>query len=153
MARTEKTRGVTVEASVTSAGERTTPPREEPPVYEADGVRRRRGRSAKRRKKRRTSEGLRDAERFGYHATRASSRLARAVSKGFRTYERERERSARKNRDGALRDVLENASLGLGATLRAASDVPFELARGTNTRGVRRQTRCLTSFLALPFRR
>jgi hypothetical protein len=153
MAKTDRTTGVTVEGSVTTTdAESSTPPREEPPLYEADGARKR-AKSQKRKKKHRTSAGLRDAERFGQHATRASSRLARAVSKGFRTYEKERERSARKRRDGAFRDLLENASLGLGATLRAASGVPYELARGTNTRGVRRQTRCVTGFLALPFRR
>jgi hypothetical protein len=155
MAKADRTSGVTVEASVIATdADPTTPPREDPPAYGAYDVRNDRTESGKdkKKKKHRTSDGLRDAERFGHHASRASSRLTRAISRGFRTYEKERERSARKRRDGALRDVLENAALGLGATMRTASGVPYEVAQGTNTRGVRRQTRCLTGFLALPFR-
>jgi hypothetical protein len=155
MARSEKNTDLSVEASLTTEGAQyQAPPPEEPPVYETESVRYTRVKSDKRKKKkRRTSAGLGDAERFGHHATRASSRLARAVSKGFRRYERERDRSARNRRDGALRDFIENASLGLGATLRAAADVPYELARGTNSRGVRRQTRCFAGVLAVPFLR
>ncbi len=156
MARSDKNTDLTVEASMTTEGAQyEAPTPEEPPRYARPKVCViRRVKSDKRKKKkRRTSSGLGDAERFGHHATRASSRLARAISKGFRRYERERDRSARNRRDGALRDFVENASLGLGATLRAAADVPYELARGTNSRGVRRQTRCFAGLLAVPFLR
>ena len=110
-------------------------------------------RKKKKKKKRRTSAGLRDADQFVRRSSNASSRLARAVAKGFRTYAKETNKSSRKKRDGAIRDALENWSLGLGASLRAASRVPNDVVRAVNTRTVRRQARCVTRLFALPFAR
>jgi hypothetical protein len=62
--------------------------------------------------------------------TSASRRLARAVLVGIETWEKERDRSSRKKKDGAMRDAPENLAKAYGEALKEASRVPEELVKG-----------------------
>jgi hypothetical protein len=53
--------------------------------------------------------------------TRASQRVARAVELGLQSWVKRRKKSAKKRRDGALRDALQNAGFAAGRTFREAS--------------------------------
>jgi len=95
----------------------------------------------KRKKKRKYSRGLRDAQELGRTVSKASTRVARAVAKGMAEYRKLSEKSARKKRDGAIRDFAVNLADGLGKTIRGLSMVPSDLARGLNTKRARRRAR------------
>jgi hypothetical protein len=56
-------------------------------------------------------------------------------------YLKESNKSARKRRDGALRDFGLNVADAIGAGLREASAVPPDLARTFSTRGWRKSVR------------
>ncbi len=62
--------------------------------------------------------------------TKASRRLAQAVLSGIETWEKEREKSAAKKKDGAMVDRLENYAKAYGETLRRASRVPEDMLAG-----------------------
>jgi Family of unknown function (DUF6312) len=95
----------------------------------------------RKRRKRRYSRGLRDLQTSNRGMVKASRRLVRAVSRGMTTYLKESDKSARKRRDGAVRDFNLNVSDALGASLRQASGIASDLARSFNTRGWRRSMR------------
>ena len=59
----------------------------------------------KRKKKRRYSRGLADFGRTTRGLTRASARAARAYYEGYDAFARASDKSARKKKDGALRDL------------------------------------------------
>jgi hypothetical protein len=112
-----------------------------PQVFE---VRRKRG-------KKKYSRGLKDVQRFEDGLTTAAKRLSRAVEKGLRTYRKRRNKSARKRKDGAIRDGLDNLSIGLGRTLRVASDAPYDFTRKVNSKRFSRDLRNTLRFFTLPF--
>jgi hypothetical protein len=95
----------------------------------------------RKRGKKRYSRGLRDIQTTNRGLTRASLRLVQAVDDGMTRYLKESNRSARKRRDGALRDYSLNVADAIGAGLREASGVPSDLARTFNTRGWRKSMR------------
>jgi len=95
----------------------------------------------KRKRKRKYSRGLRDPQELGRTISKASTRVARAVAKGMAEYRKRSEKSARKKRDGAIRDFAVNLADGLGKTIRGLSMVPSDLARGLNTKRGRRRAR------------
>ena len=96
---------------------------------------------AGKKKKRRYSRGLRDLQVSGRRMAKVSGTLTQAVAKGTRAYRKASDRSARKKRDGALRDLGLNAAKGTSKLLRASSSVPYDLARAMNRRGLRRSVR------------
>jgi hypothetical protein len=112
-----------------------------PQVYEV-----RRG-----RKKKKYSRGLKDVQRFEDGLTTAAKRVGRAVERGLRTYRKRRNKSARKRKDGAIRDGLDNVSIGLGRTLRVASDAPYDFTKKVNSKRFSRQLRNTLRFFTLPF--
>jgi hypothetical protein len=95
----------------------------------------------RKRRKKRYSRGLRDVQTTNRGLTRASRRLVQAVDEGMTRYLKESNRSARKRRDGALRDYSLNVADAIGAGLREVSGVPADLARTFNTRGWRKSMR------------
>jgi hypothetical protein len=112
-----------------------------PQVYEV----RRKG------KKKKYSRGLKGAQRFEDGLTTAAKRLSRAVERGLRVYRKRRNKSARKRKDGAIRDGLDNASIGLGRALRVASDAPYDFTRKVNSKRFSRDLRNTLRFFTLPF--
>ena len=75
------------------------------------------------------------------------------MASGLDSYFDRREQSSYKKRDGAIRDALKNWSKAASKTLRKASNAPYDVAKGLDTRSVRRMVKFATRSLALPFLR
>jgi hypothetical protein len=95
----------------------------------------------KKRRKKRYSRGLRDLQISNRGLARTSRRLLKAVERGMKTYLKESNKSARKKRDGALRDMGRNVSDAIGSGLRELSGIPRDVARTLSTRSTRRSMR------------
>ncbi len=95
----------------------------------------------KRKRKRKYTRGTRTYQEFEMGASRAVGELAKAVSKGLSTYRRRRNKSSRKRRDGALRDMLNNTGKAVSRGLKAGSDAPYEFAKAVNSRRFSKQLR------------
>ena len=90
----------------------------------------------RRRKKRRKryTRGTKDFQRLQRAFTKAAYRLSDAATTGFERFDRESRRSARRKRDGAAVDVLDNVALGTRDGMREASEVPLAVTEALNTR-------------------
>ncbi|HSG39241.1 MAG TPA: hypothetical protein VLE27_06355 [Thermoanaerobaculia bacterium] len=108
-----------------------------PIVYEVT----RRGRG-----KRKYSRGMKDPQRVEEGITRSLERLTDGVADGVAKYRRRRDNSARKKRDGAMKDGLRNIGRGLETALRRSAKAPTELTRPLTLRRV-------TRLLPVPFPR
>jgi hypothetical protein len=102
--------------------------------------------SNKGKKKRKYSRGLKELQQDGRSLAKVSDDLARAMSKGIRTYRKASDKSAENKRDGAMRDFGLNLAKGLSKSLRASSSVPEDLAqammgRGGTRRRIKKQMR------------
>lgn len=95
----------------------------------------------KKKKRRRYSAGLEDMQEVEAGVSRTIRQAARAVAKGTDRYDKARRRSARKKRDGAIRDFIPNMGEALSESLREASDIPAEVADTLNTKSTRRRVR------------
>lgn len=102
----------------------------------------------KKKKKKKYTKGLKDLQVSARRTSAVSSDVARSVAKGIKAYQNASKKSAGKKRDGALRDMGRNVAKGLSKSLRAASDVPSDLAKAMDTRGMRRSRRRQTKTLA-----
>jgi len=104
----------------------------------------------KKQKKKKYSSGLKDVQIVGRRMSKISSTLLSSVSEGIDAYRKASDKSARKKRDGALRDLNLNVAKGVSKALRESSDLPFDLAKSMSTRGskrrVRRQIRAISRF-------
>ncbi len=97
--------------------------------------------STKKKKKRKYSRGFRDIQVAGRKVTQVADDISRSISKGIRAYRKASDKSAQRKRDGAIRDFGLNLGKGIGASLRSASSVPYDLVRALNGRGARRGLR------------
>ena len=95
----------------------------------------------KSKKKRKYSKGLKEVQVAGRRMTRTSSRMINAVSKGMGAFRKASDKSARRKRDGVIRDFGVNSAKGLGRSLRESSRVPLELAKAMDNRVSRRFVR------------
>jgi hypothetical protein len=95
----------------------------------------------KKKSKRRYSKGLEEMQRMERHFTRATHRMAKATEKGISYYRRRNLKSARKKRDGVLRDFVPNTGLAMSRAMREASPIPYDLARAMNTKQNRKRLR------------
>lgn len=95
----------------------------------------------KKRPRKRYSKGLEEIQRMERHLTRASYRAARATEKGISYYRKLNLKSARKKRDGVLRDFVPNTGLAMSRAMREASPIPFDIARAMNTKQNRKRLR------------
>ena len=93
------------------------------------------------KKKRKYTRGTKDVQRLERGVTKASRRLSRAVASGFATYEKKRNKSSRKKRDGAIRDAIENWTRAYGRAIRKGSDAPYDVAKALNTKRLSRPIR------------
>lgn len=104
-------------------------------------------RTKKGKKKKKYSRGLKEPQREERRVSRAAERLAKAVVDGLSEYRDRRDKSARRKRDGAIKDAVRNAGRGLEEAISTAAKVPTDLTRGLKTRR-------LTRLVPLPlFRR
>ncbi len=97
----------------------------------------------KKKKKKKYSRGMKDLQCLVEGAVQASARTTRAVSDGVTHVDKCSRRSARKRRDGAVRDGLEAWARGIGKTIEKSAGVPNDIAKPLN-KAVRRQLRALT---------
>jgi len=93
----------------------------------------------KKKSKRRYSKGLKEIQRMERHLTRSTHRMARATEKGISYYRKLNIKSARKKRDGVIRDFVPNSGLAMSRSMREASPIPFDIARAMNTKQNRKR--------------
>lgn len=105
------------------------------------------------KRKRKYSRRLRDVQEIDRAMAKASWRLNQAVADGFDTYRKRSDHSARKKRDGAIRDGIENWARAMGKTMKKASSAPSDIARAFSSKRMKRRIRAVVRFFALPFRR
>jgi hypothetical protein len=108
---------------------------QQPIVYE------RKKKKGKRKKK--YSRGLKEPQRLEKGVSRAAERIAQAVVDGLSEYRDRRGKSARKKRDGAIRDSVRNVGRGLEEAISTAAKVPTDLTK-------RMSGRRLTRLVPLP---
>ncbi len=92
----------------------------------------------KKRGKRKYSKNLKDPQKLEVDATRSANRVARAVADGISEYRGERNKSARRKRDGAIKDVVRNIGRGLSEALDTGSRAPSDLTRRATTKRLSR---------------
>jgi hypothetical protein len=80
------------------------------------------------------SPELEDIQIIGTDAVRAAHKAASALEKGIDTYERERLRSAKEKKDGAIEDFLYNAGKAASVWMKEASDIPVDLTESVRRR-------------------
>lgn len=78
----------------------------------------------------RYSKRLRVGQKAERRMSKASRRMAEAVVAGIETWEKRRDKSAGKKKDGAVKDSLENYARAYSETLRKASRVPEDVVKG-----------------------
>ncbi len=108
-------------------------------------------RRRKKKKKRKYTRGTKDLQRVTEGASRASWRLGKAASDGFRIFYRRSRRSSRKRRDGAYRDLLKNSSKAIDKTFRVAGRAPYDVVKKLNTRDLWRASRPAITYLSTPW--
>jgi hypothetical protein len=108
-----------------------------------------RGKNLKvKKKKRRYSAGLGTIQHLERGVTRSLETVSKGVARTFSEYSERSEKSARKKRDGALRDGIRNWTKALSKGMRVAGDAPYDFVkqvnRGPGSKQVRDTVRLLT---------
>jgi hypothetical protein len=102
----------------------------------------------KKKKKRRYSAGLGTIQHIERGVTRSLETVTKGVARVFSEYSERSDKSARKKRDGALRDGIENWTKALSKGMRIAGDAPYDFVkninRGPGSKQVRDTVRLLT---------
>lgn len=76
--------------------------------------------------KRKYSKSKQAIQELEIGLTKANLRMAKAVYRGLQVWESERNASADKKRNGALRDAMKNGSKSLRKSLKIAAGVPSD---------------------------
>ena len=105
----------------------------------------------KRRKRKKYSRGLRTVQRTEDGLTLAGRRLGDAIESGFRSYRKRRNKSARRKKDGPLRDIFPNTANGISRFFNVGSDIPYDIARRVNSKRFGKQVRNTVQFFTAPF--
>jgi hypothetical protein len=85
------------------------------------------GQKKKKRKKKYSSKSARDFQQLGKGMSKGAFRLAYAVAIGLDTFYRSQNRSARKKRDGMVKDVMLNTARGLRDAGAEAARAPYDV--------------------------
>ena len=105
----------------------------------------------KKRRKRRYSKGLEEIQEMERHLTRSTQRMVRATEKGISSYRKLSLKSAKKKKDGAIRDFIPNSGIAMSHSLREASSLPYDIAQAIDTpqnrKRLRRQLRGISRSL------
>ena len=80
----------------------------------------------KKKKRKKYSRGLRAIQELEVAGTKSSRRLTKALDRGLSTWITARNKSARKKRNGALRDSLKNSSKSMRQVLKQSSQAPTD---------------------------
>ncbi len=94
-----------------------------------------------RKRKRKYSRDLADVQRFERRATRALLRVTTSVDAGVREWRRATDRSARRRRDGAIRDAPDNLARAVGVQIRVLSRAPEDVVSALRAFRLRRIVR------------
>ena len=92
----------------------------------------------RKKKKKKYSRGLREPQKAEQRISRAAERLAEAVADGLSEYRDRSSSSARKKRDGAIRDAVRNVGRGLSKAIETSAKAPTDLTRKISTRRLTR---------------
>jgi hypothetical protein len=103
--------------------------------------------AVQRKGKRKYSKNLREVQEFERYASKAFNRMARSVEAGIREWRKQTDRSARRRRDGAIRDALDNFALATGKQMRVMSRVPEDVVDAVRALKIRRVVRRLLPTL------
>jgi hypothetical protein len=107
----------------------------------------------KRKSKKRYTKELEEVQRMEGHLTRSAQRMARATEKGITSYRKLSIKSAKKKKDGAIRDFIPNSGIAMSHSLREASQLPYDIAKAMDTpqnrKRLKRQLRGLSRSLRI----
>lgn len=99
------------------------------------------------KKKRRYTKGLGAVQQIERGVARSLDAMAEGFARVFSEYKKRSDKSARKKRDGALRDGLENWTKAMGKGMSISSKAPYKFARtisrGRRSKQLRRTVRAL----------
>jgi hypothetical protein len=96
------------------------------------------GRKRKKKHASRTTRRLSEIER---QFSKAARRISKGCRNGWDEYLDQRDRSARRRRDGALVDYYENMAKGASRAISEASPALTDIARAFNSKRMRKQIR------------
>jgi hypothetical protein len=100
------------------------------------------------KKKRRYTKGLNAIQHFERGVARSMDVMAQGVARVFSDYKKRSDKSARKKKDGALREGLENWTKAMGKGMGISSKAPYTfvrtVTRGRGSKQIRRTLRALT---------
>ena len=105
----------------------------------------------KKKNRKKYSRGLKTIQRTEDGLTLAGRRLGDAIESGFKSYRKRRNKSARRRRDGPLRDIVRNTAGGVSQFFSVGSDIPYDIARKLNNRRFGKQVRNTVQFFTAPF--
>ena len=109
-----------------------------------------RAKDAKVKKKRRYSFGLGTIQHLERGVTRSLETASKGVARTFSEYSERSGKSARKKRDGAIRDGIENWTKALSRGMRIAGDAPYDFVRQVNRGPGSKQVRDTVRLLTPP---
>lgn len=99
------------------------------------------------KRKRRYTRGLSGIQHLERGVARSLDVMAEGFARVFSDYKKRSDKSARKKRDGALRDGLENWTKAMGKGMSISSKAPYKfvrtVSRGRGTKQLRRTLRAL----------
>jgi len=104
-------------------------------------------REKSKRRKRKYSSGVRPIAEIERGVSRVLDRLATAVEEGIYEWRKGSDRSARRKRDGALRDAPQNLAMAVSRTIRVASRAPVDAAKVIPKLRLRKVSRRLVSTI------
>jgi hypothetical protein len=81
-------------------------------------------------KKKYSNKNLKRTAKLDRNLSKATRRLAKAIARGIENWEENRDKAARKKKDGAFVKAVENSAQAVGTFLREASYIPEDLTRG-----------------------
>lgn len=99
------------------------------------------------KKKRKYSRGAKDLQISLRKGTKIGDRIANALADGLGLYRKKSDKSSKKRKDGALRDILKNSASGMSKTVRKSSRVPVLIAKAVRGKLVRRSIRNLARVM------
>jgi hypothetical protein len=81
----------------------------------------------KKKGKKKYSKGSRDLQELGHAFTKGAYRMSNAVAVGLDTFHRQQSKSARKKRDGMMRDAMKNWARGFRDGTVEAAKAPYDV--------------------------
>ena len=102
------------------------------------------GRSSKKSSSKKYTRGTKVFQRLALGVSKAAFRSTNSVAKGLETFAKDSNKSARKRRDGMIRDSLRNASNGVSEGFTELGKAPGEIARRVSSGQVWRTVRIFT---------